>query len=257
MIGEIIGAGASILGGLLNKSSADKAREQQAQLAAQNIAAQREFAQNGVRWKADDARAAGIHPLFALGASTHSFSPVSVGSSADSSMGDAVASAGQNIGRAVQAGMTQEERSKSNVADALTLEKAGLENELLRTQIGALKQRQLGPAMPSLGPTPAGFPVKTDDIKQTPDTMPETARTRLFGIPLHTNPYFMDAETTENRYGNIAEGAQGIANLPADVAYTLYQRWPEISEWLNRGRLPVHAPKSNRPWIADQFKGRR
>jgi hypothetical protein len=37
-----------------------------------NIAMQRQFAQEGIGWKVADAKKAGIHPLFALGASTHS-----------------------------------------------------------------------------------------------------------------------------------------------------------------------------------------
>lgn len=157
MIGEIIGAGASLIGGMLNRDASEKnaaaniawQREQQ----DKNIAMQREFAQQGVRWKVDDARSAGVHPLFALGASTHSFAPQSVGSypEANHSMGDALASAGQNVGRAVQAGMTKEERDTSKVADALQLERAGLQNELLRTQILSLKGgSQIGPAMPSI-----------------------------------------------------------------------------------------------------------
>lgn len=151
MIGEIIGAGASLLGGLINKSSADDNRAVQLQIAAQNAAAQREFAQNGIRWKVDDARAAGVHPVFALGASTNSFSPVTVGDTSSSAMGDAVAQAGQNIGRAAQAAMTMDERKTANTLTALQLEKAGLENDMLRTQIGALRSAQTGPAMPTLG----------------------------------------------------------------------------------------------------------
>lgn len=232
MIDALIGAASSLLGGLINKGSADDNRALQAKMAADNIAYQKEFAQHGIRWRTEDARAAGIHPAFALGANTTSFSPVSVGGGADTSMGDAIASAGQNIGRAVQAGMTNEERAKSDVLDALTLEKAGLENDLLRTQIGALKQRQLGPAMPSLGPTPSGFPVKTDDIKQTPDVTPETAQTRFLGVPLKTNPWFQDAETSENRYGELGENIGGVMNLPADIIYTLYMRYPELVKYL-------------------------
>lgn len=239
MIPALIGAGASLLGGLFNKSSADDNRAAQERMAAQNIAQQREFAQHGIRWKVDDARAAGIHPLFALGANTTSFSPVSVGSSADTSMGDAIASAGQNIGRAVQAGQTRAERSTSAIADALILEKAGLENELLRTQIMQLKNPPgHPPAMPTLGPSPAGFPVKTDDIKQTPDDMPETARIRPGGLSLKTNPYFSDAEKVENRYSNVVENVAGAVNLLADMGYTVWHSGVKVGLPRSRGKSP-------------------
>lgn len=42
---------------------------------AQNIAMQREFAQMGIRWKVEDAKAAGLHPLYAIGGSGAAFAP--------------------------------------------------------------------------------------------------------------------------------------------------------------------------------------
>lgn len=42
---------------------------------AQNIALQREFAQMGIRWKVEDAKAAGLHPLYAIGGSGAAFAP--------------------------------------------------------------------------------------------------------------------------------------------------------------------------------------
>ena len=67
-IGPAISAGASLLGGILGDRSSRKKQEQ-------DIATQREFAQHGVRWRVSDAQAAGIHPLFALGANVPSYSP--------------------------------------------------------------------------------------------------------------------------------------------------------------------------------------
>lgn len=42
---------------------------------ASNEALQREFAQMGIRWKVDDAKAAGLHPLYALGGSGAAYAP--------------------------------------------------------------------------------------------------------------------------------------------------------------------------------------
>lgn len=142
MWGDILSSGINAIAGLWQGHENREAAQRNTEM---NIAMQREFAQNGVRWKVADAKAAGVHPLFALGANTQSFTNVA-GEKTDD---DSIAQAGQNIGRAAQAAMTSTERDKSNAADALTLEKAGLENELLRTQISSLKQKQLGPAMPS------------------------------------------------------------------------------------------------------------
>lgn len=96
----IIAGAAALAGGAL---SGDNNRK----LAHEQMDAQREFAQMGIRWKVDDARAAGIHPLYALGANTTSFAPIAV----QDSYGPALAQAGQDVSRAMQAAQTQQERS--------------------------------------------------------------------------------------------------------------------------------------------------
>lgn len=79
-----------------------------------NYQAQKEFAQNGVRWKVEDATRSGIHPLFALGASGSSFSPVNTQSYYEnpySSLGSTLSNMGQNIDRAREAKSTSAERA--------------------------------------------------------------------------------------------------------------------------------------------------
>lgn len=63
--GQVIGA---VAGALIASKSAKK--QQQA-----NTEAQREFAQKGIQWRVDDAKAAGVSPLYALGGSGAAFSP--------------------------------------------------------------------------------------------------------------------------------------------------------------------------------------
>lgn len=73
--------------------------------ANRNIDMQREFAQNGIQWRVADAKAAGIHPLYALGGGGASFSPVqSVG-------GLDLTGMGQDLGRAFLQGQTQDQRN--------------------------------------------------------------------------------------------------------------------------------------------------
>ena len=114
MLGNIISAGANIIGGLLNrKSQKDSLKAQQA-MADQNIQLQKDFAQQGIRWKVEDAKAAGIHPLYALGANTHSFSPVGIGTTGGGdSLGSSIAAAGQDIGRAINVARTKKEREQA------------------------------------------------------------------------------------------------------------------------------------------------
>lgn len=144
---SVISGGASIVGGLLGKSSADKATEASLTNAANNNALQKEFAKQGIRWRVNDAKKAGIHPLYAMGASIPGFTPSSVSLGGDNSLGRSIASAGQDVGRSVAATQTKTEREGS-IAYKLSLERASLENDLLRSEI-ARNTAQMGPPLPS------------------------------------------------------------------------------------------------------------
>lgn len=152
----IIGAAGSLIGGLLSKGSADSAREQSQANFDQQVALQREFAQQGVRWKVEDAKAAGVHPLFALGAQTHSYSPIAINTPVDNSMANMAANMGQDIGRAVHQTRTQPERDQAFVSAIRSQQVEGLrlDNELKRVQletgVGRL-MRETGPAFPGAG----------------------------------------------------------------------------------------------------------
>jgi len=103
MVWPAIIAGAA---GLLGSSiAADSAEDQ----ATQNANLQREFAQYGIRWKVDDAKAAGLHPLYALGGSGAAFAPNPI---TINPMAQALGDMGQNVARAIQAQQTPEEREK-------------------------------------------------------------------------------------------------------------------------------------------------
>lgn len=100
IIGGLISAAGSLGGGLLGNKSNESSAAAQARM-------QKEFAQYGIRWRVADAKAAGLHPLYALGAQLPSYSP----SFAMDSIGPALASAGQDVGRAIAAQETVGERS--------------------------------------------------------------------------------------------------------------------------------------------------
>lgn len=185
----LIGAAAHIGGGILGGENTRK-------LAHEQMDMQREFAQMGIRWKVADARAAGIHPLYALGASGASAAPISVGDS----YGPALANAGQDISRAMQAGQDKEERdasaatafmlAKEQASDARVLRAASEQREqarlssqlandemsrqLMASQIARLNQ-QANPPFPSgvTRPEPdARGSVDTGRIKLSPSEQP-------------------------------------------------------------------------------------
>jgi len=143
---------ASVAGPLISAASNFIGAREQADAVsdanANNAALQREFAQNGIRWKVEDAKAAGISPLAALGAQSTSFAPSYVG---DSGIGNSYSAMGQDISRAIDATSTYGERvsNRANQAtmDKLTLDNAALQNQLLASQIAKLNQS--GPPLPS------------------------------------------------------------------------------------------------------------
>lgn len=138
--GGLLGAGANIIGGLLGKSSAEKT-------AAANIAAQQQYAQNAIQWKVEDAKKAGIHPLFGLGASTGSFTNIPT----DNSLGSAVSDAGQNINRAVSSFGNQESKALVVANAKLELEGKQIDNDIKRTTLAGMMRNVTAPGTaPSL-----------------------------------------------------------------------------------------------------------
>ena len=186
MLGELISAGANILGGLLG--DAGKREE---------IALQKKLATQGVRMRVEDARAAGVHPAIALGASVPSYSPVGLGSG----LAEGLSSAGQDISRAVASTSTTPERldAFTQATQKLTLDRMGLENTLLASQIARLTQAGgMGPPMAT------GF---KPDSSNEPTTLPTP-----FGLPALTvaNPEL--AQDAENHFGDFWNEIYGALN---------------------------------------------
>lgn len=126
---------------------------------------QKRLAQEGIQWRVADAKAAGIHPLYALGAQPVPFA----GTSFD---GSGLREMGQDISRAKLAAMTDAERRASAElalrseareveAHGLAMERARLENLELSSRIARTNSAQLGPGAPVSRNAPAGTVVRT------------------------------------------------------------------------------------------------
>lgn len=204
MLPALISGAAAIGGGLINQASQDKFNDQQLAIANANINTQLKFAKEAIQWKVNDAKAAGIHPLYALGAQTQSFSPVSVGGSADSSLGEGIAKAGQNISRAVSSTADDELRSLTLSKAKLELERAGLENEVLRTDLASKIRLLTQPGSPPSVPIPVSRPI-VDDDKFIPHF-------RFMGKTLLNSPMSSDIGSTMTNV--LGEGAEYVMAIP-------------------------------------------
>lgn len=141
--------GGDLIGTMVGQGEARSQRHEDRMAQSRNIAMQKEFAQNSIRWKMEDAKRAGISPLAALGATGTSFSPIAVGSDNQGpSTGDFIARTGQNISRAISSTSTAEERMLQKLQ--LATAQADLDGKVIENQFKAsqLKNLQGTPSFP-------------------------------------------------------------------------------------------------------------
>lgn len=170
LFGDVAGAVGSVVGGALGLAGSAASNANAAAINKFNYEAQKEFAQNSIRWRVNDAKAAGLHPLAALGAQSSGYTPsATIGDSPDFSF---LQDVGQNIGRAIDAKRTNRERveqeRKQNLLFNEELKGRQLQNQETQTRIDSMKwdmameaarnaersvrTQQQVPAMPSLAP---------------------------------------------------------------------------------------------------------
>lgn len=223
MLPAVLSAAGSVADHLLGKQAANKQYKQQ-----------KEFAQSGIQWRVADAEKAGIHPLYALGAQTTSYSPVSVG-------GGNFAEAGQNIGRAIDATRSNPAKADAlaHTASRIQLEGLQLDNEIKRAQLAsaiALTRQSSNPGLPSVltSADVMGMPGQGDAPQIDKFTAPEMLTSvREHGERKGIDPNWSNAQTIQDRYGDTTEEFYGVLNWFADK---LHQR-------------QQHFDKNQRPYI--------
>lgn len=257
-IGSILSGGAQAAGGLAGilggKSDfGERQLRAQQQNAFDNLQFQRDAANFGIRWKVADAKAAGIHPLFALGAPTFNPSPTSisgVGDSGGSDIGSSISAMGQGIGRAVAATQTNKERdltAAETLMQQQVIERNGLQNDLLRAQIASLNARtlagaQVGPGFPSAGGPSGGlsgqgdFKIKpAEPVSQSPDAP------------------FSEAGPATPEIKWVRSG-DGVIARPTDPNLDQSLLNPEYLRFLAKNRLLGHS-KPSRDLLNREFPG--
>lgn len=156
LVGFIAGAAPWMVEEVQGAQEARAAGQRANEARAADAALQREFAQQGIRWKVEDAKAAGIHPLAALGAQTHSYSgnfAADTGGYSKANMYGRMSDMGQNLGRALAATRTDDERTRAFQDEQIRgqqLDNQGkeLNNALLASQLSSRNSGQVGPGMP-------------------------------------------------------------------------------------------------------------
>lgn len=247
-IGGAIGGALGLIGSSQSQASAERLNQL-------NYEHQKEFARNGIRWKVADAKAAGLHPLAALGASTASYSPSAViGDSPDYSF---LKDMGQGIDRAMDAKATRQERAereqKENALFNEELKGKQLQNQETETRIQSMKwdmamelarnasqsarTQQQVPAMPSLAPDGSLMPGQFDAT-----SLGDIIKTKPAEIVMN-DPATPAAEAGSNpeiRYFRTSDGGYSIARSEAYADSTDDDLAGQLS-WELRNRFPATA----------------
>lgn len=241
MWGNLLSAATNLFGGLF----ASNQRRQEA-------ATQRHYLENQTQIRVRDAQRAGVHPIYALGAPTMNYAPVGVGDP----LGAGIREAGQDISRAVNSTSSQNARVSAfqAAAQALSLEKGGLENELLKAQIAKMRL-QTNPAPP----TPFqqyGIPGQGETAIVEPGAIKEKAERKNWDA---TNPSQEVFAVPDVGFARTPGG--GYMPVPSDEVKQRIED-NEIHEWMHyfRNNLfptfkPPFAAPEGKAWVYDPVRG--
>lgn len=185
MLGELLSFGSSIVGGLTSANSAENATHDNIAYAReksdQDYARQKEFAQNGIQWRVDDAVKAGLHPLFALGGGGASYAPSSTAVTFDDGgkdLGRSISEMGQNVSRAALASQSAEIQ-KRQVAISEALAAAATTKDYAQAEyynsMAARARGEFNQSGPAMGDSSGWVTSGNDVVHQgTPNTPGQT-----------------------------------------------------------------------------------
>nr|QJB19984.1 MAG: DNA pilot protein [Microvirus sp.] len=222
----------------------------------QNYQRQKEFAQMGLQWKVDDAKKAGLSPLFAVGGTGASFSP------------NPVAVAGNDGGQSISSALTRMSSSKDRALEEaqLALLKAQTDKEFaMSSYYNSEAARNNQAAMQSApsplvqGPMSIGAasvaPIAFDHV----DMKADPQRSVMSGSPqvgAATNPMFSRFRATEKggfldlpySEEGPSESLEGLWN-PVALGLTLYQNlssiWDRLKPLMSYGNGPFRVPQED------------
>lgn len=263
----VIPAAASLVGGLISNRNNRNIADQNAEL-------QREFAQHGIKWKVQDAKEAGLHPLFGLTGTTASFSPVTF----SDALGPAVSDAGSQVGSYLaNEQRRRDEKRERSIERQVQMDQIILGQQRLRSQIhvdtaqanyyNALaadvsRKRNGAGATPAFGVTSDPDTISTQQGSGLVQVVPPEIKTHDPGNPSieagTTRPLWVIEDAGRGlksvRMNEEAAEAWGdlvapIINAAATAYYYTFKTLPKVTKQNYRWLLEWHAKQraSGRP----------
>lgn len=229
--GAGISAGANLIGSAINGIMAGQSFDFQREMWDKNYNAQKEFAQNSMQWRVADARAAGLHPLAALGQMGSSYTPTSVYDNGPD-VGSAVANAGTAIGNAMgQIGLLNAEAE----LEGKRLENASKLMEL-QTKADAKNMGQLSNALAE---------IKKADVQLAQDQAP------------YTQVWNGTQGLSKDMMDSASESLLGIGAIPDVISAVVDRYKPQYKMMYNAidSRYPelkgMYSVKHSRDWLGN------
>lgn len=231
-VGDVVGAGLSFIGGQQQMAQQNAQFNTSRVLAEQQLAFQQAAAQNGIRWRVSDAKAAGVSPLVALGAPTFNPGAIGVAPTAGGNPYEGAAAhlgkLGQDVSAAVGRTQTAEERFDAFMNFQIKqaqINKLNADTEVSKASAASIASRMPNnPPFPSVGGS-GGLAGQTVD--------------RGFGVARETIPKI---ETAGPNPGTAAgaepnsmwkrTGEFTVVRVPRDPVIASASPWnPEYIKW--------------------------
>lgn len=256
MLDSILGAVGKVGDWFASRENARHTNNMTKDLAQENMALQREFAQNGIQWKVEDAKKAGIHPIYALGSAGASFSPVSGNFTSPTSDLGAV---GQDIGRAINSTRTESQRQDAftQASQKLQLERGALENEVLRADLASKTGRMRATQNPPMAAAadPYLLPGQTQSGLTTPKALEVTPAPK--NAPHSEGGAIVDAGWARTKTGWVPVPSKDVKeriedNLPHELAH--FMRNNILPMVPGAGTPPPFAPPKGYVWRYNPIK---
>lgn len=245
-----------LLGGLLGGLVGGIGSVLGANSASQDRKLQKQFAQNQIQWKVQDAIKAGIHPLYALGAPPSMYQPVG-----DGGVSAGLSQMGQDISRAFSAGADRKQRAAEMAmalqAHELAMRRGSAEIDLIQSEIMRNKA-SVGPPLPLANDRNgiSGLPVPRGAlVDRRPMRMNET---------FPGQPWSEPAPVATTGWQSLEDG--GLIRVPSED-YAARATDNEVLEfdwaWRNRvipwfrgnsGTRPPFAPREGHEWYFDRWR---